>query len=451
MLLAATAIATFGVVGSASAVVFNVNSTKDSPDKTDVDGLCKAKNGKCTLRAAVTEANVQPGLDVVKLGKGTFRLTIPGNGDNDEGDFDVFEQLKITGAGAGDTTIRQTAHERILEGHASSAITVTKAKLTGGRGDTRGGAIYSPGSLTVKRVTLSGNEVTGSTLGGATGGAIRADGTLTVVSSKVINNTAHATNETADGGGIEALGSNNLIDRSLIAGNVATKAGGGSDAVGGGIEIGDQTHILESTIRDNSAHAGAGVFSNSSDPVLIEASTLSGNVAGDRGGGISTGNGNMTIFNSTLSDNKANGSPGGGALIRFGGGVSIQYTTVAGNKAPVGSAIQAGTGAGNVTFLASLIANPGSDCANAASHVGSNGFNLYADGTCGLAGVGDTATMQPKLGHLADNGGPTKTRALKSGSPAIDLVTANCPPPTTDQRGEPRPGGGDCDAGSYEK
>jgi hypothetical protein len=45
------------------------------------------------------------------------------------------------------------------------------------------------------------------------------------------------------------------------------------------------------------------------------------------------------------------------------------------------------------------------------------------------------------------------TYALSQGSPAIDLVTVGCPPPTIDQRGAPlgfRPQGGACDAGAFE-
>jgi autotransporter family porin len=60
------------------------------------------------------------------------------------------------------------------------------------------------------------------------------------------------------------------------------------------------------------------------------------------------------------------------------------------------------------------------------------------------------------LGPLADNGGPTPTHALLSGSPAIDripvedCVDADGLPVTEDQRGEPRPAGDGCDVGAFE-
>jgi hypothetical protein len=54
------------------------------------------------------------------------------------------------------------------------------------------------------------------------------------------------------------------------------------------------------------------------------------------------------------------------------------------------------------------------------------------------------------LGPLGDNGGPTQTRALLIGSPAIDAGSNDCPPPATDQRGTARPQGAGCDIGAFE-
>ena len=86
----------------------------------------------------------------------------------------------------------------------------------------------------------------------------------------------------------------------------------------------------------------------------------------------------------------------------------------------------------------------------------SQGHNLDSGNTCGLAGPGDLVDMDPQLGPLQDNGGPTPTQALLPGSPAIDAGGDDCPPPATDQRGFPRPedGNGDgmatCDIGAFE-
>jgi hypothetical protein len=82
------------------------------------------------------------------------------------------------------------------------------------------------------------------------------------------------------------------------------------------------------------------------------------------------------------------------------------------------------------------------------------GYNLVEDGSC----ITDATSFSgdPLLGDLADNGGPTQTHALLTGSPAIDAGPPTdgdpiaCPPPDTDQRGVSRPQGSACDIGAFE-
>ncbi|HKH75900.1 MAG TPA: choice-of-anchor Q domain-containing protein [Rubrobacteraceae bacterium] len=63
---------------------------------------------------------------------------------------------------------------------------------------------------------------------------------------------------------------------------------------------------------------------------------------------------------------------------------------------------------------------------------------------------------QPGLDPLGDYGGLTLTHRPQQDSPAVDAANPACPPPATDQRGEPRPQEGDsdgtgrCDIGSFE-
>src|SRR5207244_1623464 len=84
---------------------------------------------------------------------------------------------------------------------------------------------------------------------------------------------------------------------------------------------------------------------------------------------------------------------------------------------------------------------------NCAGGVTSAGHNLESANTCGLKKPGDMKNRNPKLGTLASNGGPTRTLALRRGSPAIDAAL-KCP--ATDQRGVRRPRGRACDIGSFE-
>jgi hypothetical protein len=89
--------------------------------------------------------------------------------------------------------------------------------------------------------------------------------------------------------------------------------------------------------------------------------------------------------------------------------------------------------------------DPGGDCA-ASSGITDGGHNLTSAGSTCLLAVGD-----PKLGALADNGGPTQTQALGSGSAAlgaIPVATGLCG--GHDQRGVPRPAGARCDIVAYQ-
>jgi len=59
-----------------------------------------------------------------------------------------------------------------------------------------------------------------------------------------------------------------------------------------------------------------------------------------------------------------------------------------------------------------------------------------------FSGIGNLLNMNPALGPLVDNGGPTKTHALLTGSPAIDAgdplaVEGVGSIPLNDQRGIP--------------
>ena len=86
--------------------------------------------------------------------------------------------------------------------------------------------------------------------------------------------------------------------------------------------------------------------------------------------------------------------------------------------------------------------------------VTSNGYNVSSDDGGGyLNGSGDHINTDPMLGPLQDNGGPTFTRALLPGSPAIDGGDPNFnPPPFYDQRGPKfdRVKGSRIDVGAFE-
>ena len=65
-------------------------------------------NGVCTLRAAIMEANHSPGgPHTIHVPAGTYTLTIPRSGTNDEttGDLNITAGMSIIGGGASTTII----------------------------------------------------------------------------------------------------------------------------------------------------------------------------------------------------------------------------------------------------------------------------------------------------------------------------------------------------------
>jgi hypothetical protein len=132
--------------------------------------------------------------------------------------------------------------------------------------------------------------------------------------------------------------------------------------------------------------------------------------------------------------------------MNLGGSASVTHSTLWGNSAQDGAGIYTSSGS---TLVATIVAKSGSgkDCAGVSPPVTDDGYNLDDDGSCGLSGtsLSDTPAGLNPAG-LQNNGGPTQTIALESGSPAINHVTAPSDCTGTDQRGAPWPT--PCDIGA---
>jgi hypothetical protein len=152
--------------------------------------------------------------------------------------------------------------------------------------------------------------------------------------------------------------------------------------------------------------------------------------------------GTLKCINSTVTGNQGFGVGGMGAARLL-----LRSSTVTANVATM-------VGTGGVlaaTAMNSIIADnvgPKNDC----QELVSRGYNLVEDTSgCAIRGttIGNVTGVDPLLGPLADNGGPTPTRALLPGSAAIDAANPNPNRCTiTDQRGVAR--SGRCDIGAYE-
>ena len=219
--------------------------------------------------------------------------------------------------------------------------------------------------------------------------------------------------------------------------------GGRNDDAGGGIEVhaGATLNLYDSEVSGNRAQSGGGIWT--AGTLNLERSTVAGNVAaGDgstdpgRGGGIFV-EGSGTLTNSTVSGNSA--AVGGG--IYTSGSLTLQDATVAANTGGGLHDLQ-----GESVMRSTLLAeNQGAECSGQPGG-GAEEYNLAVDATCGLDGPGDRVVADALIAPLANNGGPTRTHALYTGSPAIDAVPGGCL--ATDQRLVARTS--PCDIGAFE-
>ena len=268
-----------------------------------------------------------------------------------------------------------------------------------------------------------------------------------------------------DGGGIYHCFGTITIDDVVLEGNSVPSTT--VDGFGGAMYNcpASTMTIIDSTIRNNIANAG-GAICNGGVLTIIN-STFSGNTARDlRGGGAVFNYGTLHVANSTFSGNTAAAGVGGairnGLLFGLNGGAQIDNSTIAGNKAAAGPSPGGGISNhfGLPIYLQNTIVanNTPQNCGGAPP--ATEGFNLSNDASCDLDGAGDLNKVDPRLGGLHDNGGPTQTMALLFLSPAIDGGNrAGCRDwlghlLKTDQRGLPRPDQGEprgCDIGAYER
>lgn len=206
--------------------------------------------------------------------------------------------------------------------------------------------------------------------------------------------------------------------------------------------------VLDSTII-NSSVGVCGCGPDAGAEILN--STLSNNVVAVEAGGP----GGVNIDDSTISLN------GVGVDLLSGGNLNVIASTIANN----GTGIEGLAPSGAVGIVATIVShNQGQDCVFSSGLATDEGYNIDQDGTCGFgAAASSLSGVDPRLGPLAWNGGPTFTMAPRSGSPAIDAIPVGatalhanlsaqlCPGPTwTDKRGVTQSQSRPCDVGAVE-
>jgi hypothetical protein len=355
---------------------------------------------------------------------------------------DMIQVAIGTYTGTGTEVVRLDKDVTLSGGWNTSFATQSGTSIVDGQGARRGITVNGSITVEVDRFTIQH----GFDTGGGGGGISNDSGQLMVRNSAIINNVSSYPDGSASGGGIFSRAGTLTVIDSTISGNVGDFGGGG---IWNGVNV---ATITGSIITGNTAGkagygggGGGGGIENFSGTLLVNNSTISNNtiVGGFSGSGIDAG-GTTTLNNTTVSGNSGGSSQGG--IYSFVGTVNLNNSTISGNEAS-GIFNQAGTFNLQNTILAN---NGGQDCFNDLNYNGtitSLGHNLIkTPGNCVLTG-NDLSGVDPMLGPLQDNGGPSPTLALQLGSQAIDGGNpGTCLP--TDQRGSLR--FGPCDIGAYE-
>ena len=486
-----------------NAASFTVGYDDNNPDNNVGDGICADRFGRCTLRAAVQEANlIDRHVTIYLSSVREYEAWTQADPDEDaavDGDLDILGNITIVGSGPEVHTIEGFGDDdRIFEVHPGARLTLIGLSVTGGRstllsngdfglsleGDARlnfpgaGGGISNRGELYLDNVRIHDNCVLG--LGAGIAASLNS---YTEINNSVIENNRTCGSGGVAGGGIGAVNARGIvIKNSVIQGN---------------------NHWLNSTWSradlPASSVLGGGIFFLSDGELTIENTLIQDHWTMD-GAGIYFGLGKLRIKNSTIQDNFARRSGGGIYFLRDEVGDSrfidndaphLLNVTVANNGAgafdsthgffsgsleiydsgPGTDGIMGGPGvfvnAESATVLNTLrvvnsifannrlilTSNPDNfvleGCKfTANASLRSLGGNVNDDASCMMTAPTDQIA-DPQLQLIAFNQGFNDTIAIPSTSPAVDAGESSfCP--ETDQRGYVRDGA-TCDSGAFEE
>jgi Right handed beta helix region len=361
---------------------------------------CADDNSAGTLRSVITFAGNNDVIDLSTLPGAdpsctqsqialSYEISIPAN-----------KKLTLKGPTSAVLAITSAGTHRIFDD--ASDLQIDDLTISGGKASDSGGCINSTAQVTLQHAVVTQCTV-GVSVKYAFGAAVYANSVV-------------------------------LTKGSLITGNTATLNGatGLVAAAGGGVAAKTEMTCTDSSVSGNHADlGGGGIFGRMNTNVTLTNCTVDGN----EGGGLYAfgSNGSVTILNSTISGNTSSR----GAGIMSQPPVSIINSTIAFNASS--GSYPGGVVAGHIEAESSIIAkntSAATDRADLKSSdlIGSKNLimSAYVNNPVGSGVI--TITTNPKLAPLANHGGPTRTHALLSTSPALNQGS-NSQALDTDQRG----------------
>jgi CSLREA domain-containing protein len=418
-------------------LTFTVNSTSDAPDANTGDNICDDGTGHCTLRAAIQSSNLHVRADTIEF---NIPTTDPGYNPA-TGAYtivigsiplpDITDGVVIKGLGANKLVLAPSKPFRMINVTTAGTVSISGLDITGAEVSDQAGAgleNVNGGTVNITGCIFENNQSYSSGSSAVGGAAIynAGSGTINIDSTTFDSNTAYAQVNTCKGGAIWNVAGTITVSKSTFLRNNNSVL----DTFGGAIESdGGTVTVTGCTFYQNSSNNGGAIATSGGTMNIINSTFFANIAAGDDavgiGGAILNG-GTLNLSNSTVTANVASSS---------GSGVTNGYYAHSSAVANVKSTIIAGNlGAVNPDVSGTFV---------------SKGFNLIGkrDGGSGFSAGSDRkgtvnspvdARLDP-LG-LRNNGGPTQTVALLTGSPAIDRGSSAGLTGTlaTDQRGSPR-------------
>ncbi|MEN0110451.1 MAG: choice-of-anchor Q domain-containing protein [Planctomycetota bacterium] len=349
---------------------------------------------------------------------------------------ELYGRVTALGQPAGTTLERVTVSDNQMNGVQATTLVDSTVSRNDGTGvflaerierslinANRGGGVGTgwSGQVAIIDSTIRGNtrDLYSSSVAVASGVSGHTNGHQTHVRlerSRVVDNVGfvtggsrHSAGQTA--GGVAAT--DVVAIDSTIAGNTVETVGEfevhPDSRFAGGIVATQAVRLYGSTVSGNAADGPAGAAGGVSAPTVeLRQSTVSGNHArGDAASGGGVRADTLVAVHSTVAANRSDGD-GGGAAVAVA--LDLEGTILAGNAAPAGP---------------DLAFDPVADPEALAATIDRVVNHTLIGDSAGFAhdasmGVGNLLDVDPLLGPLADNGGPTLTHAPLPGSPAID-------------------------------
>lgn len=241
-----------------------VNTTADTDD-----GACTTiGNGNgCTLREAITAANLIPGTETI-----TFDTTV----------FASAQTITLV------SVLPDISTNMIIDGPGAALLSVN------GNNMVRGFKVLSGATVTIQDLTIRNGKAIGSD-----GGGIQNAGALVLANVAINGSSANSGGAVANSGSLTTLNSS-------FSNNSVPGAGGGVFNTGALV-------ATNSTFNNNQADVGGGIFTTA--VATLTNCTLSGNSVTTSGGGIS--NSNLLVLRNTIIANSTGGDCNGPAATAF--------------------------------------------------------------------------------------------------------------------------------------